>query len=821
MITCTKLAGNVHNILNFFLQKKIQNIMNIKVERKKRMSFYGLGKWIYRHKWLVVIGWLVVVGISLPFVPQVLDPLKTGGFANPELESAKAAEALQKKLGYSTSSIVVFYQSPSLQATDEKFVSQVEASLADLSNAPYKTRVNSHTVNPRQISTDGKTAYELITVEADGETATKNLDELLKHIKRPADLKMTIGGGLVFYSDIEMVSQRDLARAEVVAFPVAIIALVLVFGSLVAGTLPVLVGGAGVAIILASIFGLGHITDLSIFVVNLATLLGLGLGLDYSLFATSRFREELARGRSVEEAVAITLATAGKAVTFSGLTVLIGLCGLLIFQFNILRSVGIAGILVVFVSVLGATTLLPAILSLVGHKINALSFGGLLGRWRANRPQAKARSEDDGFWAWLAHLVMRFPLSIFGVVLLVLLLLGLPFLSVKFSSPDESIVPTDVQSRQAFDILSKEFNRSEITPILAVVQTPKGNILSPDNVYYLYDFANEIKKDPRVARVDSVVTVEPRLSKMQYQVIYSQPDKVQDIFLRDFLTQFARGDTTLISIVSKYSPNSQETKDLVTKLRNSTVGNGMTMQVTGGTAGIMDVVTGIYADFPLAVLIIVSSTYLVLLILLRSVVLPLKAILMNALSIVASYGMLVWVFQEGNLSNVLNFTPLGFIEPSLPILLFCTLFGLSMDYEVFLLSRIKESYDQTGDNTLSVANGLQKSGKIITSAALIVVLVCLSFVTADIVLVKALGLGVAVAVGLDATIVRALLVPATMRLLGHWNWYAPQWLLRILPETKLESFELPATLSPATQAQALIPPQQTGESKKESRAGRR
>jgi RND superfamily putative drug exporter len=781
------------------------------------MSFYNLGKWIYNHKWLVVITWVLLVGVSLPFIPHVLEPLKTGGFADPNLESSRAAEVLQKNLNYNPSTVVVFYQGKNLQATDPQFINQVETSLADLKNSPLPTKTTSFEVNPRQISTDGKTAYVLVTVEADGETATKRLPEILQHIKQPPDLKMTIGGGLVFYSDVEVVSQRDLARAEVVAFPVAIIALVLAFGSIVAGTLPVVVGGAGVAVILASIFALGHVLDLSIFVVNLATLLGLGLGLDYSLFAASRFREELARGRSVEDAVAITLATAGKAVTFSGLTVLIGLCGLLFFEFNILRSVGIAGILVVLISVLGATTLLPAFLSIAGHKINALSFSGLLGR-----PQ-RVQNENTGFWHWLASLVMRRPITIFSVVLIALILLGLPFLSVKFSSPDESVLPSDVPSRQAYDILKSEFNASEVNPILVAVQTPKGNIFSPDNIYYLYDFANAIKQDPRVARVDSIVTVEPRLTKTQYQVIYSlgKPEDIPDPAISQFAPQFARGNTTLISIVSKYPPNSEETKQLVHKLRNSDPGNGMTLLVTGGTAGIMDVVEGIYSEFPFVMTVIVLSTYFVLLLLLRSVVLPLKAILMNALSILASYGMLVWVFQEGNLSSVLNFKPLGFIEPSLPILMFCTLFGLSMDYEVFLLSRIKENYDHTGDNTTSVAIGLQKSGKIITSAALIVVVVCLSFVTADIVLVKALGLGVAVAVGLDATIVRALLVPATMRLLGDWNWYAPKWLLRILPETKLEleTFDAPASPSLATQAQALIPPSTPQPERKE--AGRR
>ena len=749
------------------------------------MWFYQTGKWIFRNKWLVIGLWIGAVAIALPFVPRVVEPLKTGGFADPSLESSQASTLLQQKLGYSASSLVIFYQSldGKLSANDPEFTSEIQDSLAGLTKSPIKNTVVPPIASPRQISKDGHTAYALVTLEADPEAAAKRLSEIRPLIKQPPQLKMTIGGGLAFYEDVEVVSQSDLQRAELVAFPIAVIALVLAFGSVVAGCLPVAVGGVGVLIILALLFALGNITDISIFAVNLATLLGLGLGLDYSLFLTSRFREELNRGRTVEEAVGVTLATAGKAVTFSGFTVMIGLSGTLLFKINILTSVGFAGFIVVIVSVMAAITLLPAILSVIGTRVNALSVRKLLGR-----PPRPTSDDGHGFWAWLAHLVMKRPITIFVAVLAILIAFGLPFLQVKFSSPDASILPDSVASRQAYNILKSEFNESEVTPILLAVRTPaNGNVLSPDNVYYLYDFANQIKQDPRVLRVDSIVTIEPRLTKAQYQLFYSDPSKVQDVVLRQYLQAYSNGDTTLISVVSKFGPTADESKALVQKLRNSQVGNGMTLQVTGNTAGIMDVVNGIYGTFPLAAGFIVLTTYIVLLVLLRSIFLPLKAILMNALSILASYGALVWVFQEGHFSNFLNFKPLGLIEPSLPIIMFCTLFGLSMDYEVFLLSRIKENYEHTGDNTASVALGLQKSGKIITSAALIVVLVCLSFVTADIVLVKALGLGVAVAVGLDATIVRALLVPATMRLLGHWNWYAPAWLLRILPYTRLET----------------------------------
>lgn len=754
--------------------------------RKNRDVFYNLGLLIYRRKWWFIGAWLALIVVCVPFVPRVTEPLRVGGFADPSLESSKAAATLARDLNYSTSTIVVMFHSRAsgLHATDPAFVQQTQAALAGLTALPIKFTVVDHTSNPRQISRDGLTAYEYILLQTDTEAAAKLMPQLTKALRSPPNLTMQVGGGPAFYADVERVSQEDLARAEAVAFPIAVIALLFVFGSVIAAGLPVLVGGCGVVVVLATIYLLGTLTELSIFTVNLATLLGLGLGLDYSLFLASRFREEIARGRDTREAVAVTLATAGKAVTFSGATVLIGLCALLTFRINILFSIGVGGIVVVFVSVLAATTLLPAILSLVGRRIDVWSLRKLFGRIR-HTPE---RGEEGGFWHDLAHFVMRRPVLVALPTLSLLLVLGIPFLHVKFSSPDASILPTSVESRQVFDTLKTEFNEAETTPVVLAVKTTRNtSVFAPDNVASLYDFVHAIEADPRVARVDSIVSVDTRLTRAQYQTYYLDPAAIQDPYITGLVQQFAKGDTTLVSIVSNYPSTADETRALVYKLRNSQIGNGITFQVTGATAGVIDVVDGLYHTFPLAALFIVLTTYAVLLVLFRSVVLPLKAILMNALSIVASYGMLVFVFQEGHFGRLLHFTALQFIEPTLPIIMFCTLFGLSMDYEVFLLSRIKEHYEQTGDNTASVAVGIERSARIITSAALIVVLVAFSFVTADIVLVKALGLGVAVAVAVDATIVRALLVPATMRLLGHWNWYAPAWLARWLPETSLES----------------------------------
>src|SRR4051812_15986616 len=431
--------------------------------------FYGFGRFVYRFRWFILAVWGVAIIASAPFVPRVTEPLRVGGFADPSLESSRAADTLARDLGYSTSSVIVTYTSndPALHATDPRFIAEVTASLARLPSLAVHTTLLTHATNPRQISRDERTAFEVISLDTDTEAAAKLMPQIIAAITPPPDLTMHIGGGPAFYADVETVSQRDLARAERVAFPIAIIALLIVFGSVLAAGLPVLVGGAGVVVILAVIYALGSAMELSIFTVNLATLLGLGLGLDYSLFLASRFREELARGHEVPEAIARTLATAGQAVVYSGLTVLIGLCALLTFHINLLFSIGVGGVVVVIVSVLAATTLLPVLLSIVGTHIDALSLRRLVARFD-RRPAGSAR---PGLWGRVAHLVMLHPIAVFLPTLGLLLTLGLPFLHIHFSSPDASIMPTSAQSRQVYDILQRDFSVSETTPILVVIKT--------------------------------------------------------------------------------------------------------------------------------------------------------------------------------------------------------------------------------------------------------------------------------------------------------------------------------------------------------------
>ena len=752
--------------------------------------FYRLGLAMVRRRWLVLIVWLVALAIALPFAPRITSVLQSGGFSSPDMESQQAVDLLVQKLHYQLNAVQILFSSPTMTADDPRFIQEANMTLARLSTWSEVSEIVPFTRNPHQISRDGHTAYTVVLLKGDPDSAPQQLPTLESKLGHPQDVTVQVGGGPVFYEDIQSVSEQDLRRAELLAFPFALLALVLVFRSLVAAALPAIVGGCSVIVSFALVYWLGTITPFSIFALNVITLFGLGLGVDYSLFIVSRFREELERGKPVPEAIATSVATAGRAVFFSGVAVTIGLVGLTVFQVNMLRSVGLAGMVVVATSIVTALTLLPAVLGILGTRVNAFPVRlSWLWQWRqrnqtrqgaaaATAPAAIA--EHDGFWGRLALFVMRYPVRVLLPVLAVLVLLGLPFLSVHLGAPDASILPKSVPSRQAYDVLQTQFDSNETTPILVVVQT-HGQALAQSNLVALDAYVHQLESDPRVQRVDSIVSLDSRLTLTQYEAMYSHPDLISDPFIKGSLTGLAADNVTLVQVISKYGMLDIRSEALVQAIRNTTPPGGMRVLVDGGTAGVIDYVNTLYTDFPRALLLVALITYVVLLFLFRSVVLPLKAIVMNTLSILASYGALVFVFQEGHLSTLLNFTPLGYVEASEPILMFCAIFGLSMDYEVFLLSRVRESWEVTHDNRASVAVGLERSGRIVTSAALIVVVVSLSFVSADMILVKALGLGMALAVLLDATLVRGLLVPATMRLLGSWNWWLPSWLARLLP----------------------------------------
>jgi len=738
--------------------------------------FDRLGRFVVRRAWWVVSAWVVLLLIAVPFAPRVPGQLSAGGFILDDLESARARAPLETELDVPPSALVIVFSSPTLEAGTRAFEVAAADAVRDVATAPHVARVVSHSLSPRQVSADRHTAYDIVFLDLPPDDSPKALPILRQRLHDAPGITVELAGGPAFYGDVQTVSEADLRRSEIISLPLAALALIFVFGSVVAAGVPLVVGGTAVIVALAGIYVVASFTPMSIFVLNLATLLGLGLGVDYSLLMTSRFREELALRpdgpERVPEAVRVAVATAGRAVFFSGLTVLLGLLGLVLFEFMILRSVGIAGAIVVGLAVASALTLLPAILTILGPRVDRFAV-----RKVARTPGT------DGAWSRLARRVMRHPVAVLVPTLAFILVLGTPFLHVRFNAPDASILPPEVPSRAAFDRLTAEFGDGEFAPLVIAVRTA-GPATAPANLAALYDYSRRLAADPRVTRVDSLVDLDPRLTLAQYTLLYGDPNGPPDRYVQTGLAATTHGDLTAFTLYTPYGPNRDEGRALVKDLRTPGGGlappPGVTVLVGGGAADVTDVVDRVRADFPRTALFIVVSTYLVLFALLRSVVLPAKALVMNTLSIVASFGALVWIFQDGNLSALLGFQPLGFVETTQPVILFCVLFGLSMDYEVFLLSRMKEVWDRTGDNVEAVAGGMERSGRIVTSAALIVVVVAGSFAFADIVLIKALGIGMAIAVALDATVIRALLVPATMRLLGRWNWWMPATLERFV-----------------------------------------
>ncbi len=745
--------------------------------------FERLGAWVHKRRAWVIGAWVLLIACAIPFAPQAPGALQAGGFDLPTLESARARAMLESELGAPPSAVILAISSETLIPGTPAFEEAAQRAVGDVVNAPHVMGSRSHLIAPTQVNAEKRIVYDVILLDLKPDDSPAALAGIQAAIKQVEGISVAISGGPSFYADIQSVSETDLQRSELISLPLAGLVLLLVFGSAVAAGLPLAVGGATVIIALAAIFGVAQATRMSIFVLNLTTLLGLGLGVDYSLLLVSRFREELGRGAAIGEAVQHTVATAGRAVFFSGVTVMLGLLGLALFDFAILRSIGIAGAITVSIAVAASVTLMPAILSLLGARVNRLAI----------RKLGSGRVNERGPWARLARAVMRRPVAVALPTLALLIALGTPWLGVRFNAPDASVLPERLPSRQALDALTEAFGEGTFGPMSIAVRT-EGPATTPANLALLYGWVQKMQADPRIARVDSIVSIDPRLTLAQYELLYASPAGAPpDRFAVQVLQLTTANDLTAIYVTPTYGPNRPQSRALVAELRAArpnalgagersaiTPPDGIVALVGGGAAEIVDVVDTISAEFPRTAAVVILSTLLILAVLLRSVLLPIKAVFMNMLSILASFGALVWIFQDGNLSALMGFAPLGFVETTIPVILFCVLFGLSMDYEVFLLTRMREIYDRTGDNVAAVAGGLERSGRIITSAALVVFVVATSFVFAEIVLIKALGVGVAIAVALDATIVRALLVPATMRLFGDWNWWSPRWMQRLL-----------------------------------------
>ncbi|MBF6590292.1 MAG: MMPL family transporter [Ktedonobacterales bacterium] len=741
----------------------------------------GYGRLIYRVRWLIIAVWLVGLAVSVPFASKIGTVLTGGGFDFNQSESSRAANILAETLHQPPAQLLVVFRSTSVPVTDPAYQLEVRAFV---SRAQFFSHVISVAPSPVP-GADGLTTF--VTVNFDqGPSAVQNqLKDFRALLPTPGSTTPAsayVTGNPAVYDAFTRITQSDTEQAEQRALPLALLVLLVVFGSVAAAAMPLVLALVAVPIALAIIYAIALHSQTSVFVLNVASIVGLGISIDYSLFMTRRFREELANGRSVREAVGWTVATAGEAILFSGLTVMIGFAGLLLIGIQFMSSFGIGGALVVLTSVLAALTLLPALLSVLGHRINALRLP-LLGR--LTMPRAEG-SERQGFWHGWALAVMRRPVLIVLAVTVILIGLGWPIFSLSIGTPTATSLPKSSEARQGLDILSAQYPGATDNPVYVVAQTPDGtSALTAANLAKISDLSQWLATQRHVTGVISLMAPPqaasaspasaPPLTLERLANLYSTGMYITNPALRQLVSATTADGTTVITVNTDAPIDSAAGKQLIDTLRAGDRGaaEGLMVSVGGFQAVSLDFNRYLYGNFPKAILFILLATYVLLLLMFRSAVLPLKAILMNVLSVSAAYGVLVFIFQQGHFATLLGFEPTGFLDSTIPILLFCILFGLSMDYEVFLLSRIREEWLRTGDNRYAVARGLEKTGGVITNAALLFIIIAGSFAFTSIVVAQETGLGMAVAVLVDATIIRTLLVPATMRLLGRWNWWLP------------------------------------------------
>ena len=736
---------------------------------------------LLRRRVLVLVVAVAVVGLAGVLGAGVVSKLRSGGFEDPAASSTRAEDALRDTFHTGEPNLVL------LVTADHGTVDQ-----ADLANGGLElTRRLSAERDVSEVqsywttkaaplrSVDGRQALVLARIAGDDDASQKRAEQLATDFDRDqGGMRVQVGGQARVFGEVSDQVERDLARAEMIAVPITLVLLVVVFSSAVAGALPLAVGGFAIVGTLLVLRLLAGLTDVSVYALNLTTALGLGLAIDYSMFIVSRYREELRAGREPPDALVTTMRTAGRTVLFSAATVAVALVALLVFPLYFLRSFGYAGIAVVALAAVGALVVLPALLAVLGRRIDSLRLP--FGRRRAARraaaraaagPGAGAAGTGSGAWHRIAMAVMRRPVPIALGVVAVLLVLGAPFLGVRFGLPDDRVLPASASSRQVADAIRNDFTARDASA-LQVVATDAG--APATRAAEIDRYAASLSGLAGVARVDAMTGSYAGGHKLQATGGRATTGAAARASAAQAADRFVAGGATWLRVVPTVEAYSSAGENLVERVRALPAPFGV--EVGGPSAQLVDTKAAISdrLPMPMAVAVIAGATLLLLFLMTGSLVIPIKALILNLLSLSAVYGAMVFIFQDGHLSSLLGFTSTGTIDTSMPVLLSCIAFGLSMDYEVFLLSRIKEEYDRSGDTISSVATGLERSGRIVTTLAALLAIVFIAFATSQVTFLKLFGIGSALAIVVDATLIRALLVPAFMRLAGRANWWAPR-----------------------------------------------
>jgi putative drug exporter of the RND superfamily len=723
----------------------------------------NLARLFVRYRRLVLVGAVVFMAIAGGIGGSVASKLSNGGFNDPTAESTTTEELIDKTFGAGTPNLVLLVTAQSGSVDSKDAAAAGQALTKELSETKSVSGVASYwsLQAPPLKSTDGKQALVLARIIGSENEVRNIIEELSPRFTRNesgAAISVAVTGEAETFRQIGTTIEGDLQRAETLALPITLLLLILVFRGLIAAALPLLVGALTVLGTFLVLTGINALTPVSIFALNLTTALGLGLAIDYALFIISRYREELADGWSVHDAVVRSVRTAGRTVLFSAGTVAISLSSLLVFRQPFLRSFAYAGVAVAALAAAASVIVLPAVLAMLGTRIDSFRIGGKRNQRRT------AANVEQGFWHRTALAVMRRPgrIAISGVAALVLL--GVPFVHINLGLSDHRVLPAQASARKALDTISTNFGSRENGASEVLVQGLDSQGSTPD----LKSYAGKLSQVQGVARVDSTLG-----SFIGGQLVAPPNPSTARFAPKPIGTQMA----TWLSVVPAIEPVSPAGETLAKALR--AVDSPFATTLSGPSAQLVDSKHSLFNRMPYAGLVIAVTTFVLLFLMFGGLLVPIKALLLNMLSLTATFGAMVWIFQDGHLSKFFDFTATGTIDGTMPILMFCIAFGLSMDYEVFLLSRIKEEHDRHGDNTRAVAVGLEKTGRIVTAAGLLIAVVFIAFATSGISFIKMFGLGLAIAVLMDAFVIRATLVPAFMRLAGEANWWAPAPLRRL------------------------------------------
>ncbi|MBV9581619.1 MAG: MMPL family transporter, partial [Chloroflexi bacterium] len=734
---------------------------------------------VVRLRWVILAAWAILLLLAATLLaPHAAAVLQPGGFYVPDSESTQAATELDQSFdGANRSNLSVVFHFPDATIDDPSVKAQLSQADALLAAVPGVRHVDSYTQTgtPLLVSKDRHTAISVVTVNGTERAIDDSVPDLRAALQ-PISLEHYVTGQPASNADTRDVSEADLRHAELITVPVVGMLLLLVFRTVLATTLPLVLGGASVTVALAAMYLLTFTSDISIFALNTASMIGLGLGIDFSLIVVNRFQEELDRGLDPHAAVAATMASAGRSIAYSGFTVLAGMLLLTLFiDLLVVRSMSLAVMLVAGTGVVAGLTLLPALLAVLGHRIN----------WLRVIPRARRRPVAQSRWYAFSRLVMRNAWLWLLGALAVLAVLALPVLDLRLMGVDPQGLPPTVESTRGMQVAANAFGANRLEPIQIVMSTSQpGGVFTPAFLTALQKLSDTLAADPRVDSVVSLSTAaraagvpDTLFPSLTADLLRADPSRAAQA--ADLINLDRGGTDAAITVYVRTGAFDDDHQALVHDLRDHIIPGLPEVRpyrvlVGGLSAGVEDYAQALYGQFPVLVGAVLALTFVILMLLFRSIVLPIKAILLNLVGILATYGTLVLIFQDGWGASLIGLQPQGKLFVTTPALLFVILFGLSTDYEVFMLSRIGERFRATGDNDESVASGLGHTARVITAAGLVLVGTFASFASSQIIFLKELGVGLAVGVLIDTTLIRLVLVPASMHLMGRANWWLPR-----------------------------------------------